>query len=84
MAYKTNIFSSLLVALKDNGEFILNWGEDKLHNEINCNSLHEAEGVARATIVCGYYAYKELKFGNPYLIHICNTRRDKYNWIELN
>lgn len=74
----------IIVSLMDKGQYTFNWGEDRIGNKINCKSYEEARDIARALVTCSYYAYVDMRFERPYLIHITKESKQERNWLELN
>lgn len=74
----------IIVSLMEKGQYTLNWGEDRIGNKINCKSYEEARDIARALMTCSYYAYVDMRFERPYLIHITKESKQERNWLELN
>lgn len=74
----------IIVSLMDKGQYTFNWGEDRIGNKINCKSYEEARDIARALVTCSYYAYVDMRFERPYLIHITKEPKQERNWLELN
>lgn len=74
----------IIVSLMEKGQYTLNWGEDRIGNKINCKSYEEARDIARALVTCSYYAYVDMRFERPYLIHITKESKQERNWLELN
>jgi hypothetical protein len=74
----------IIVSLMEKGQYTLNWGEDRICNEVNCKSYNEARKVAQACMQFNCYAYVDMRFERPYLIHITTERKSSRNWLELN
>lgn len=74
----------IIASLMDKGQYTFNWGEDRIGNKINCKSYEEARDIARALVTCSYYAYVDMRFERPYLIHITKESKQERNWLELN
>lgn len=74
----------IIVSLMEKGQYTFNWGEDRIGNKINCKSYEEARDIARALVTCSYYAYVDMRFERPYLIHITKESKQERNWLELN
>lgn len=74
----------IIVSLMDKGQYTFNWGEDRIGNKINCKSYEEARDIARALVTCSYYAYVDMRFERPYLIHVTKEPKQERNWLELN
>lgn len=82
---KSSSFHAVIMrTLMDKGQYTFNWGEDRIGNKINCKSYEEARDIARALLTCSYYAYVDMRFERPYLIHVTKESRQERNWLELN
>lgn len=83
MKKKINKYQLVIDGLMRKHRFTLNWNEKNRNYPVNINSYTEARDLAITCKTCGYFAYCETKYDEPYLVHIEANPVHKQTYIPL-
>ena len=80
---KNKLYRKVIEELISHGKCALNWDERNKDYPINVNSYKDAEVIAHTCKIVGYYAYREMRYGEPCVVHIEQSPIEKKSYQPI-